>query len=102
MPLAERPHIGPNVFRAFSTLDGVCTVSNDDFSFPTAADHRQDVIDPPAAHQGEMQLGYVDASRNQLTNGEWIDTARTSVRDHPIAAVGIALATGMLLARLSR
>lgn len=33
---------------------------------------------------------------------EWTESVRTSVREHPLAAVGIALAAGMLIARLSR
>jgi ElaB/YqjD/DUF883 family membrane-anchored ribosome-binding protein len=33
--------------------------------------------------------------------GEWVDSMRTSVREHPVAAISIALAVGMLLARMS-
>jgi ElaB/YqjD/DUF883 family membrane-anchored ribosome-binding protein len=35
------------------------------------------------------------------TRDEWMDSARESVRRHPIAAVGIAAAVGYLLARLT-
>jgi ElaB/YqjD/DUF883 family membrane-anchored ribosome-binding protein len=33
---------------------------------------------------------------------EWTESLRTTVRDNPLAAVGVALAVGMLIARLSR
>lgn len=33
---------------------------------------------------------------------EWCDNLRTSVREHPLAAVGTALAIGLLIARLAR
>ena len=33
--------------------------------------------------------------------GEYIDTARTYVRQHPIAAIGIAIAIGLLVSRLT-
>jgi ElaB/YqjD/DUF883 family membrane-anchored ribosome-binding protein len=37
------------------------------------------------------------------TTGEmWTDSARERVREHPLAAVGVALAAGYLLARLMR
>jgi ElaB/YqjD/DUF883 family membrane-anchored ribosome-binding protein len=32
---------------------------------------------------------------------EWVDTARGYVREHPIAALGIAVSVGYLLSRLS-
>lgn len=33
---------------------------------------------------------------------EWAETLRCAVRDNPIAALGVALVAGMLVARLSR
>ena len=33
---------------------------------------------------------------------EWLDTLRSTVRENPLAAVGAALALGLLIARLSR
>jgi ElaB/YqjD/DUF883 family membrane-anchored ribosome-binding protein len=33
---------------------------------------------------------------------EWVQTARSTVRDHPLAAVGAAVVFGMLVARLTR
>ena len=33
---------------------------------------------------------------------EWTDSLRSSVRENPLAAVGVALAVGFLIARLSR
>lgn len=32
---------------------------------------------------------------------EWLESMRTSVREHPVAAVGIALAVGVLIARMT-
>ncbi|MDQ7744363.1 DUF883 family protein [Hydrogenophaga pseudoflava] len=32
----------------------------------------------------------------------WLDALRTSVREHPLACVGVALAVGVLVARLTR
>jgi ElaB/YqjD/DUF883 family membrane-anchored ribosome-binding protein len=39
---------------------------------------------------------------DQLTQmqEEWIATARTCVRDHPLASIGIAVAAGMVLSKL--
>ena len=33
--------------------------------------------------------------------GEAVDTARTYVREHPIATIGIAIAVGLLISRLT-
>lgn len=33
--------------------------------------------------------------------GEAVDTARSYVREHPIAAIGIAIAVGLLISRLT-
>jgi ElaB/YqjD/DUF883 family membrane-anchored ribosome-binding protein len=33
--------------------------------------------------------------------GEYVDTARTYVREHPVAAIGIAIAIGLLISRLT-
>lgn len=49
---------------------------------------------------GEMLGERADQVREM--GAEWVDTLRNSVREHPVAAVGIALAVGMLLARTSR
>jgi ElaB/YqjD/DUF883 family membrane-anchored ribosome-binding protein len=39
---------------------------------------------------------------DQLTQmqEEWMATARTCVRDHPLASIGIAVAAGMVLCKL--
>lgn len=42
------------------------------------------------------------ADRLRSTGNEWCDSLRGSVREHPLAAVGTALAIGMLIARLTR
>lgn len=35
------------------------------------------------------------------TGDEWTESLRTTVREHPLAAIGVALALGMLIARLT-
>lgn len=42
------------------------------------------------------------AERLRLTGNEWCDTLRSNVREHPLMAVGTALAVGLLIARLTR
>jgi ElaB/YqjD/DUF883 family membrane-anchored ribosome-binding protein len=42
------------------------------------------------------------ALRVRDAGDEWIESMRTSVREHPVVAVGIALAAGMLLARMTQ
>ena len=37
---------------------------------------------------------------DDFINGEWVESAREEVRARPLAAVGIALAAGLLLSRL--
>lgn len=37
---------------------------------------------------------------DEFVNAEWVETAREEVRARPLAAVGIALAAGLLLSRL--
>ena len=37
---------------------------------------------------------------DDFINGEWVESAREEVRARPLAAVGIALAAGLLLGRL--
>jgi len=38
----------------------------------------------------------------QSTRTQWLDNCRESVREHPLAAVGIGVAAGWLVARLLR
>lgn len=44
-----------------------------------------------------------DAKRDEWSEaaGEWVDATRGYVREHPVAALGIALAAGYLLSRLT-
>ena len=37
-----------------------------------------------------------------VARDEWMDTTRGYVREHPLAALGIALAAGYLLSRITR
>ena len=40
------------------------------------------------------------AKYDDLVNAEWLESARDEVRARPLAAVGIALAAGLLISRL--
>ncbi|WP_157522093.1 YqjD family protein [Mitsuaria sp. 7] len=42
------------------------------------------------------------AERLRSTGNEWCDSLRTNVREHPLTAIGTALAVGLLIARLTR
>lgn len=45
---------------------------------------------------------HLRADQARDLSNEWCESLRTSVREHPLAAVGTALAIGLLIARLSR
>lgn len=42
----------------------------------------------------------VSTKFGDLANAEWVESARQEVRARPLAAVGVALAAGLLLSRL--
>jgi ElaB/YqjD/DUF883 family membrane-anchored ribosome-binding protein len=42
------------------------------------------------------------ADRAREVGDEWVESLRDTVRENPLAAVGVALAIGVLVARLSR
>jgi ElaB/YqjD/DUF883 family membrane-anchored ribosome-binding protein len=68
------------------------------------------LADRAAPHVARLEGGMHDAGdmlherTDQMRDigSEWVDSVRTSVREHPMAAVGLALALGMVVARLSR
>jgi len=51
------------------------------------------------ANQAAEMLRSQADTLNQMQK-EWVDDARTCVRDHPLASVAVAVAAGMLLAKL--
>lgn len=55
----------------------------------------------PHVERLEQNLGGASDKLHEQAD-EWTDTLRTTVREHPLAAVGAALALGMLVARLAR
>jgi ElaB/YqjD/DUF883 family membrane-anchored ribosome-binding protein len=63
-----------------------------------------------APHVDRLRGGVQDASSlahekaDDLTrlSDEWAESLRTTVREHPLAAVGTALALGLIVARLTR
>ncbi|MBO9687810.1 MAG: hypothetical protein J7598_14490 [Mitsuaria chitosanitabida] len=62
----------------------------------------------PAAQQLQKSLEDTNemlherADRLRATGNEWCDGVRANVREHPLMAIGTALAVGMLIARLTR
>ncbi|WP_377154844.1 YqjD family protein [Roseateles sp. UC29_93] len=48
------------------------------------------------------ELLHERAERLRTTGNEWCDSLRSNVREHPLMAVGTALAVGLLIARLTR
>jgi ElaB/YqjD/DUF883 family membrane-anchored ribosome-binding protein len=60
-----------------------------------AVDRAAAVAKSAANRMGEINQQVMTAK------DEWIDTTRGYVREHPLAALGIALAVGYLLSRLS-
>jgi ElaB/YqjD/DUF883 family membrane-anchored ribosome-binding protein len=60
-----------------------------------AVDRVASVAKSAANRVGEMNEQWMSAK------DEWIDTTRGYVREHPLAALGIAVAVGYLLSRLS-
>ena len=61
-----------------------------------AVDRVASVAKTAANRMGEINEQWADAK------DEWIDTTRGYVREHPLAALGIAVSVGYLLSRLSR
>jgi ElaB/YqjD/DUF883 family membrane-anchored ribosome-binding protein len=53
-----------------------------------------------AQRQAKKAEKYVDGARTQA--GEYRDIVEDKVRDHPFAAIGIALAAGFIVASLGR
>ncbi len=42
------------------------------------------------------------AGQLRETGEEWVDTLRSTVRENPLTAIGVGMAVGMLLSRLTR
>jgi len=54
-----------------------------------------------AASSGAQRLS-AKGSEWMETGDQWLSTTRDTVREHPIAALGVAFGIGYLLSRLSR
>ena len=65
----------------------------------TAAPHAQR-LQERVASAGNLLHGRAEQARE--VGGEWAETLRCTVRENPLAAVGTALALGVLVARLLR
>ncbi len=66
------------------------------------------LVESAAPHVNRLQESLSGDALHQRTDDmrewrdEWTESLRTTVRDNPLAAVGVALAVGVLIARLSR
>jgi ElaB/YqjD/DUF883 family membrane-anchored ribosome-binding protein len=68
------------------------------------------LADTAAPHVHRLQEGMAHANDSlhsradhvREVGDEWADSLRTTVREHPLAAVATALALGMLISRISR
>jgi ElaB/YqjD/DUF883 family membrane-anchored ribosome-binding protein len=68
------------------------------------------VAETAEPHLRHLQEGVTSAAEKLRARGEevrevsdeWIESLRTTVREHPLATVATALAVGMLIARLTR
>ncbi len=62
----------------------------------------------PAVHKLESTVAHANevlhaqAAKARQLGDEWTDNLRGTVREHPLTSVGVALAVGMLFARLTR
>ena len=62
----------------------------------------------PHVHKLEQTVGHAgetlqaNATRARELGDEWTESVRCTVRDHPLAAVAVAMLAGALIARLAR
>lgn len=62
-----------------------------------------DVVDRLAEKAAPaLDAMHTHAGQLNALQEEWMTSARTTVRDHPLAALGAAVVFGMLVARLAR
>ena len=82
---------------AYGTVDNVAQDAHDvvDRIATKAVSALDDVRSAASDVETTANIKYGD-----FINGEWVESARDEVRAHPLAAVGIALAAGLLLSRL--
>jgi len=61
------------------------------------------VVDQTASRVGAIADRFGEKADELLEMKEdWVETTRTYVRDHPVAALGIALAAGYVLSAIMR
>lgn len=82
---------------AHSTVDHVAQGAHD--TVDRIADKAGPAVDRMRAAADDVQTTAY-AKYDDLINAEWVESARDEVRARPLAAVGIALAAGLLLSRL--
>jgi ElaB/YqjD/DUF883 family membrane-anchored ribosome-binding protein len=73
----------------------------------TTIDRLADRAEPGVQQLGERASAAEDALREKAdqlsgTRDEWLDGARTSIRDNPLVAVAAAVTLGLLIARVTR
>jgi len=83
--------------RAHNTVDHVSQSAHD--TVDRVASSAGSVFDRARSTANEVEAT-VHTKYDDLINTEWAETVRDEVRARPLAAVGIALAAGLLISRL--
>ncbi|HKO67040.1 MAG TPA: hypothetical protein VJU53_04465 [Burkholderiaceae bacterium] len=82
---------------AHSTVDQVAQSAHE--TVDRIASKAGSALDRARATASDVE-GTAQTQFDDLINGEWVETVRDEVRARPLAAVGIALAAGLLMSRL--
>ena len=82
---------------AHGTVDNVAQGAHD--TVDRIASNANSALDRARSKAGDVQAE-ASAKYEDFINGEWVETVRDEVRTRPLAAVGIALAAGLLISRL--
>jgi ElaB/YqjD/DUF883 family membrane-anchored ribosome-binding protein len=103
-----RPMASSDLTSDFGSTAGASGVAGEMMSrVVSGAHHTIDRLAETAAphvdrlqHMGEDM--HLKADHLREVGDEWTQSMRTAVRDHPLAAVAVALALGVLIARVTR
>ena len=82
---------------AYGTVDHVAQGAHD--TVDRIAGKAGSALDRASSAASDVQTS-AHTKYEDFINGEWAESAREEVRARPLAAVGIALAAGLLLSRL--
>lgn len=82
---------------AHGTVDNVAQSAHD--AVERVATKAVRAVDRLRSSGSDIQTD-ISTKFGDLANAEWVESAREEVRARPLAAVGVALAAGLLLSRL--